>query len=325
VKIGIMGAGAIGCYVGGRLALSGVDVVFIGRPSIADEVAQHGMRLTDYRGLDAKAPNARISTSLDDLSSRDVVIVTTKGGDTTTAGTQLRNVLGERTRIVSLQNGVRNASLLREALPQHRVLAAMIPFNVLRRGPGWFHQGTSGRIALEDGQDVVDALAKAGMPARIPRDINAVLWGKLLINLNNSVNALAGVPIKEMLMERRYRLVMAAAAEEAIDVVTKSGIHIELDPPLPARLVPKLLRLPNALFRFAARPMVRVDPQARSSMWDDLTRGRKTEIDNLNGEITRLGNAPINAAIVELVKAAEGKGSPGMSSHDLCARVGVKA
>jgi 2-dehydropantoate 2-reductase len=116
---------------------------------------------------------------------------------------------------------------------------------------------------------------------------------------------------------------------EGLDAVAKAGIRPVLDLPLPARLMPWFLRLPNSIFTVIARPMFHVDPQARSSMWDDLSRGRKTEVDALNGEIVRLAArvgtaAPVNAAIVGLVKAAEGKGSPGLDADALWARLALQ-
>ena len=84
---------------------------------------------------------------------------------------------------------------------------------------------------------------------------------------------------------------------------------------------------PDAVFRVLARPMLRVDPTARSSMWDDLARGRATEVDELNGEVVRLADAvgtaaPLNRAIVAQVHAAEGHGSPQLSAAALAAALG---
>jgi 2-dehydropantoate 2-reductase len=88
------------------------------------------------------------------------------------------------------------------------------------------------------------------------------------------------------------------------------------------------LRLPDFLFFAVARAMVEIDPEARSSMAEDLERGRKTEIDHLNGEVVRLADeagvpAPVNRRLVELIKAAEraGKSPPRFSAAELTARV----
>ncbi len=352
MRIGVMGAGAIGCYVGGRLASPqrtdvDVDVVLVARPSIADEIGKHGLRLTRYDGRDARVtPSADLSavnpgharlvvaTDVKALAECDVVVVTVKGGDSASAGASLTPVLSPECVVVSLQNGVRNPSILQAALPRQRVVAAMVPFNVVRAGEGRFHQGTSGRIALGkvDGpaSDAVarlaDAWTQGGVSARVVDDIAAIQWGKLLINLNNAVNALAGVPIQTMIKDRGYRLIMAAVLDEAVGVLAAAKVKTILEPPVPARIVARLLRSRDAIFSFLAPRIIKVDPEARSSMWDDLQRGRRTEIDMLNGEIVdaalRAGTrAPVNEAIVALVKAAEGKGSPCLSSTDLRARV----
>ncbi len=324
-----MGAGAIGCYVGGRLLASGVDVVLVARAALVEELSRFGLRLTDLYGASLDVDAARLSesgalaTDAAALAGCDVVIVTVKSGDTAAAGAALAPVMKEGAVVVSLQNGVSNPAVLREALPGRRVLAAMVPFNVLRKGEGRFHQGTGGAIAVEPGAgDLVAALVKAGLPAASRADIERVQWGKLVVNLNNVVNALAGVPIREMLFDIGYRRVMAAMVREALDVLDAAGVAPRLDPPLPPPWIPRMLTLPTALFRLAARPMLRVDPQARSSMWDDLQRGRVTEVDALNGAVVALARkvgaaAPINERLVALAKAAEGKGSPGLSAEAL--------
>ena len=343
MKIGVMGAGAIGCYVGGRLLAAGHDVVMVGRAALAAELLEHGLHLTDYRGADVRVAKERVHMATDAavLADRDVVLVTVKGGDTAATAQALAAVLPSGAVVVSLQNGVGNPAVLRAALlPERLVLAAMVPFNVVRKGAGAFHQGTSGALAVQDAstlrplasplacgraRSLVAAFVAAGMPARSRTDIVRVQWGKLVVNLNNAVNALAGIPIREMLLDAGYRQVMAAMIKEALAVLVKNGIAPRLDPPVPPRLVPWMLELSTPVFRVAARSMIRVDPQARSSMWDDLQRGRKTEIDALNGEIVKLGHAPINAAIVALIKDAEARaasaGPSQMSAAELAKAV----
>ncbi len=328
-----MGAGAIGCYLGGRLLEAGVAVVMVGRPSLAAEMAQHGMRLTDYRGKDVRLDAERLQVATDPsaLADCDLVLVTVKSGDTVGAAAALAPILRPDAAVVSLQNGVNNPELLRAALPERKVFAGMVPFNVLRRDGGWFHQGTNGRLALERAAEtapLVDAFNRAGLPTEAHDDMRGVLWGKLLLNLNNSINALSGIPIKEMLEFRDYRRIMAASVREGLQLLALAGIRPRLEVKLPPRWMPYILSLPNAVFSLLARPMMHVDPQARSSMWDDLERGRKTEVDALNGEVVRLAErlsktAPVNAAIVKLVKEAEGHRSPKLSAAELRARLGV--
>ena len=320
LKVGVMGAGAIGCYLGGRLAAAGCDVVLVGRPALAAEIAAHGLHVTDYRGFD-KRLTVPVATEAGALRGRDVVLVTVKSGDTAAAATTLAEVVGHDAVVVSFQNGVGNPDILRAA--GLRVLAGMVPFNVLRRDGAHVHQGTSGQLAIERGgvsARLTAALVSAGLDTRQHDDMQGVQWGKLLVNLNNAINALAGVPIKDMLGTRGYRRVMAACLREGLAAVRRAGIEPWLETKLPPRLLPFLLSLPDVLFARVARSMLTVDAEARSSMWDDLQRGRRTEIDALNGEVVRLaervgGAAPTNAAIVALIKQAEaaGKGSPRLS------------
>jgi 2-dehydropantoate 2-reductase len=191
---------------------------------------------------------------------------------------------------------------------------------VVRRSEAHLHQGTSGVLALQalpDGrhQPLVEALERAGLPTQAFPDLRGIQWGKLLVNLNNSINALSGLPLVEQLAQRPYRKIMAACVREGLRVLKRAGIKPRIDAPLPPSLVPALMELPNAFFKMAAKKIVSIDPNARSSMWEDLQRGRRTEVDLLNGEIVRLGAqldvpTPINQRILDLVKDAEQRGIP---------------
>lgn len=112
--------------------------------------------------------------------------------------------------------------------------------------------------------------------------------------------------------------------KEAIDVIGAAGLPMARLGPLPPRVFPWVLALPSPLFRVAARAQLAVDPEARSSMWEDLDKRRLTEVDYLNGEIVALAKrrglaAPVNARVVDLVHRVEAEraGSPKMSPGEL--------
>jgi 2-dehydropantoate 2-reductase len=140
-------------------------------------------------------------------------------------------------------------------------------------------------------------------------------WGKLLINLNNPVNALSGLPLRAELLDAGYRRIFAALQLEALAVLRAAGIRPAQVAAVSPQWLPRLLQLPSWLFRRLAARMLKIDEQARSSMADDLALGRTTEIDALCGELTRLaaahgGSAPLNRRMTALVQAWPDRGRP---------------
>jgi 2-dehydropantoate 2-reductase len=167
----------------------------------------------------------------------------------------------------------------------------------------------------------------AGLPLQLHADLLTVQWGKLLLNLNNPVNALSGQPLRAELMDRGYRQCLAALQVEALHVLKAAGITPAQVAALPPHRLPALLRLPTPLFRVIAARMLRIDSKARSSMAEDLEKGRVTEIDALCGEVVRLAEsrgvaAPLNARMVDLVKAWPQHPVP-MSSTAMKAALGL--
>ncbi|MGF6643716.1 2-dehydropantoate 2-reductase [Paraburkholderia sp. GAS82] len=314
-KIFIYGAGSIGCYVGGRLLAAGSDVTFIGRARVADQLRDRGITLSRHDDSRWHAPPERIDVSTDAASAAaaDLVLVTVKSAATPTAAAELAGVLRPGTIVVSFQNGVGNADVLRAALPQHTVLEGMVPFNVVERGPGAFHQGSGGELEIRHTpatQPFVEAFRNAGLPLIQHDDMLPVQWAKLLLNLNNAINALANRPLKEELSQRAYRVCLAMAQEEALALLKRAGIRPVKVTPFPATWIPPALRLPDALFERVGRAMLTIDPLARSSMSDDLEAGRATEVDWINGEVMRLAQrlgqtAPVNERLCQLVHEAE--------------------
>ena len=202
--------------------------------------------------------------------------------------------------------------------------AGMVPFNVVQsRGDGdrpRFHRATSGTMLI--GASVPglrEALDVPGAAVAEHADMTGVLWGKLLLNLNNALNALSDLPLATELADRRWRLLLAAQIEEALTVLKAAAVKPARIEGVPPRAIPSILRLPNVLFRLVARRMLAIDPQARSSMSEDLRLRRPTEIDHLQGAILALADnagvaAPLTERILRLVKGAESAdaGSPGL-------------
>ncbi|MFI6962126.1 2-dehydropantoate 2-reductase [Streptomyces sp. NPDC050255] len=316
LRIAVFGAGSVGCYLGGHLARH-ADVTLIGRPSVLDGLGE-GLTLSGGGRPPADVPRDRLTltTEPDAVADADCVLVTVKSAATAAAGREMAGRLRRDAVVVSFQNGLHNPRLLRDGLPGTTVLAGMVPYNVSRTAPGTFHQGTGGALMLDGGAasaPLVAALTAAGLPVEPRDDMRQVQHAKLLMNLNNAVNALSGLPLRDQLGARTYRTCLALCQEEALAAFAAAGVRPARLGPVPAGLTPRILRLPDALFRRIAAASLRVDERARSSMWDDLEQGRATEIGGLQGEIVAMAErhgltAPVNARLMALVHEAERPG-----------------
>ena len=319
----VAGAGSIGCFVGGLLAETAHQVKLLGRGGLAAQVQQDGLQLTGSDDLNLRLIPDAISMTTDPsvLEAADIILVTVKSGGTADMAEKIKTHARPDAVIISLQNGVTNADTLRAVLPQHDVRGGVVGFNVVQMPDGRFHRGTEGDIILEAGPvPVATHLTGPHLEVVETADIKAVAWGKLLLNLNNGLNALSGLPLKTQLENRAWRQILADQMREALAAMKAAGVTPKAASPLPPLWVPAVLRLPNFLFKLIAAGMLKIDPQARASMWEDLERGRKTEIDELQGAVVALASehgqsAPVNRAVTRHIKAAEaaGPGSPGLT------------
>ena len=311
----VMGAGSVGCFIGGLTQLAGVPVHFVGRPRVLAALRKHGLRLTDQDGLERHIPalDLRLHETPPPGLKPDLVLLCVKSGATVEAATALGLTLPLGTPVVSLQNGIGNAGAAQAVAPQLRWHAGMVPYNIAELSPGHYHRGTAGALAVQGEADDTallawqTALSRLQMRVKLHADLGPVQWGKLLLNLNNPVNALSGLPLRQELLQRGYRRVFAALQEEALDLLDAAQRPVAQMTPLPPRRLILLLRMPTVVFRLAAARMLRIDAKARSSMADDLAAGRATEIDALSGEIVRLAHslgrqAPLNARMLSLVQ-----------------------
>ncbi len=308
MRIAVFGAGAIGCYVGGRLAAAGGDVVLIGRARIGAEIGS-GLTLTDYRGGRVVTGPLPFAETPEAAAGAELVLVCVKSQASVAAAEALRPVLAPGALVVSLQNGIGNAGVLAEGLGRP-VLAGMVGFNVAAQGRGHFHQGTQGALHVaRDTRLPLALFARAGLPLVLHDDMAPVLWAKLQFNLNNAINALSGLPLKDQLSDRAFRRCLALAHGELIALCAEAGLPLARLTPLPAAWLPAVLRLPDPLFRLIAGGMLQIDPLARSSMADDLAQGRAPELAAINGEVARLAarlgrGAPVNDRLTALVHEA---------------------
>jgi 2-dehydropantoate 2-reductase len=328
----VMGAGAVGCWIGGCLQAADVPVVFVGRPRVLEGLRRSGLTLTDLDGGTRSVPAQALALreSASGAPAPGLVLLCVKSGATAGATDELARAVPPGTLVVSMQNGISNAALAQAHAPALTVRAGMVPFNVAELAPGHYHRGTSGTLAAQDHEALrawQPRFAAAGVPLELHADLAPLQWGKLLLNLNNAVNALSGLPLRAQLLEREYRVCMAALIDEALGALHAAGIEPAKLTPLPPAALPAALRLPSPIFRVLAFRMLRIDAKARTSMADDLAHGRATEIDALCGEVVRLARqhgtaAPVNERISELVRAWPADPRP-RSGRELRAALGL--
>ena len=335
MNIIVLGAGAIGCYVGGRLAAAGEKVTLVGRPRTTEPLALSGLTVTDLQGFkahveaDLTSPTLSIASNLklawanmatiaSAAGETTVVLLCVKGGATTAAAQEIADCCPAGTVIVSLQNGVDNVARIAKVAPQMTALAGMVPYNVVMKTSTHVHRATMGQIYIESSDSsksakelMAELVAKfnaAGLKAAASTEMRAVQWGKLLLNVNNPINALSDLPLREQLLNRDFRYVFATLQLEALAAMKKAGIEPKQLAAVKPHIMPMLLKLPNWIFIRLAKKMLRMDASARSSMWDDVQHGRTTEVDDLCGAVVRLANqmetaAPCNAAMCTLIAA----------------------
>ena len=327
-RIVVAGAGSVGCYLGGCLAAAGRDVTLLLRQRLVEVIARSGLQVTDLDGSSRSVPPSALPLATDSstaLQGADLILVTVKCGATAEMGKLIAQHAPEKIVVVSLQNGIGNVRVLAEALgPARNVVAGMVPFNVVQTLGGdaapKFQRASSGTICIGTGvPGLRDMLDVAGAPVTENPKIEGVLWGKLLINLNNALNALSDLPLAAELADRRWRILLSDQMREGLAALKAAGIKPGRVEGVHPRLIAFALRFPDRLFRLLARPMLAVSPDARSSMWEDLEAGRRTEIDYIQGEVVRIAarvgrSALVTERVMRLMKDAErvGRGSPGL-------------
>jgi len=294
-RIVVMGAGAVGCYYGGMLARAGHDVVLVGRPQHVDAVRRAGLRMQTST-FDAHVP-MRASATPDAVQGAALVLFAVKSPDTEAAGKALAPFLERDAAILTLQNGVDNAERLAATLGRE-VLSAAVYVAVEMVGPGHVRHHGRGELVIGRGSAsdaIVAAFGTAGVRVEVSDNVNGVLWAKLIVNCAyNALSAIAQLPYGRLVQGAEVPAVMREVVEECLAVAGAAGVQVPGD------------------MHEAVQQIARSMPEQLSSTAQDLARGRKSEIDHLNGVVVRKGEAlgirtPANRALLALVKLLENK------------------
>jgi 2-dehydropantoate 2-reductase len=301
-QIAVMGAGAVGCYFGGMLARAGMRVTLIARRETAEAVARDALFLDSIHFQERVAVAA--STQPDAARDAELVLFCVKTRDTEEAARALAPHLKPGAIVASLQNGVDNVERIRaaagiDALPSVVYVAASVPApgRVKHVGRGDLIIGHPTRRA--ECEQVAASFARAGVPCRISDNIERELWTKLVWNCaGNAISALGRVTYGQLVASEEACRLLEATVLETVAVARAAGIA------LPG------LEDPQAAIASALKLLQRDLGQATSSTLQDVLRGRRTEIDSLNGYVVRRGRelgvpTPVNYTLYALVKLLE--------------------
>jgi len=308
-KIAVVGAGAVGGYFGGMLARAGAPVTFIARPAFVDAVKQNGLFLDTVQFQERVKVTA--ATDLSAALGADIILFCVKTTDTAATARELAKVLSRDSVIISMQNGVDNAEQIEaasglKALPAAVYVAASVP------SPGVVKHVGRGDLVLGPKNETTERTAavfnRANVPCRISENLAGELWTKLVWNCAlNAISALGKVTYGEIIASADAKQLLETAVHEVLAVAKTSGVN-------PAGLEDPQAALAGA-YKIAQQMAA-----TRSSTAQDMMRGKKTEIDSLNGFIARRGKelnipVPINHALFTLVKLAEESFSAAEVAH----------
>lgn len=295
MKVAVMGAGAVGCYYGGMLACAGHEVVLIGRRQHVEAIERSGLRL-EAQSFDERIPLAA-STQASAVQGAKLVLFCVKSTDTQSAALEIRPFLAPDTLVLSLQNGVENADEVRKVITQP-VAAAVVYVATEMAGPGHVRHHGRGELVIEPSSasaEVAQALIAAGVPTEISDNVRGALWAKLILNCAyNALSAITQLPYGRLVKGEGVTTVMRDIVDECLAVAKADGVTIPGDIGKAVRMIAETM------------------PGQYSSTAQDLSRGKRSEIDHLNGLIVRRGDAlgvatPSNRLLHTLVKLIESK------------------
>ncbi len=293
MKTAILGAGAVGCFYGGMLARAGRDVVLIGRAAHVDAIRCAGLRM-QTQTFDEQVP-VSASTDAAAVTGAKLVLCCVKSNDTLQAAKDMAPHLDPEAIVLSLQNGYDNAERLQQFLGRP-VYPAVVYVATEMAGPG--HLRHHGRGELVIGQfagdsEVVAEFARAGVRVSISDDVAGQLWAKLVINCAyNGLSAITQMPYGRLVVGDGVREVIDDLVDECLEVAKADGVSVQDD------------------IRSVVAGIAQSMSTQISSTAHDVARGRRSEIDYINGYVVHraavLGiRTPVNRAILALVKLLE--------------------
>jgi len=301
MKIAVMGAGAVGCYFGGMLARAGHEVVLIGRPQHVEAIEREGLRL-EAQTFDERIGRPHLTGSTDPaaVAGAQLVLFCVKSTDTESAGASIQPHLADDALVLTLQNGVDNAERLRGVLGDEKVAASVVYVATEMAGPGHVLHRGRGELVIEPSRGseaVAQRFVAAHVPVEISSNVRGALWAKLILNCAyNAISAITQLPYGRLVKGEGVLDAIRDVVSECVAVAEAEGVTLPPD------------------IDGAIRRIIETMPGQYSSTAQDVARGKRSEIDHLNGFVARRGEAlgvatPANRMLHALVRLIEDKAS----------------
>lgn len=278
MRIAVVGAGGVGGYFGGRLAMAGHDVAVIARGQHLAAIREHGLRVRSVKGDFTASVTA--SDDATAIGPCDVVLFCVKSYDTVEAASRLSPLLDASTVVVSLQNGIDNEETLAALIGAQRVAGgAAFIFSSITEPGVITHSGGPARIVFGDMdggrsarlEQLLAACREAGIDSEIPPDIRTVLWTKYaFICATAGMTSAVRLPLGDIRECPESWAMFARIVSEVIALARAEGV------PLADDVVDRLLGFGKGL-----------EPGSLSSLHYDMTSGRRMELDTLHGTVIR--------------------------------------
>lgn len=301
MRIAMLGSGAMGGVFGSLLVRAGFDVIFldIWKEHI-ERIQREGLRVRDASGEQIIPVKAH--SNPEGLGPVDLVFIMVKAYDTGAALQQWRVLFGEKTLLLTMQNGLGNVERISQHFPPQRIIPGVTSRGAYVIGPGIVNNSGHAETVLgvvdpsqrQDSQALAEIFSRAGVEVKFDGDLESLVWGKLIMNVAiNPVGALTGLRNAEALANPETLRIQELAMKEGMAVGRAKGIRFRYEDPL------KKLR-----------EIVSGAPTNRCSMLQDIDRGKRTEIDYINGAVVQLGRdlgipTPANEVLTGLVRVKE--------------------
>jgi 2-dehydropantoate 2-reductase len=298
-RIYVLGAGAIGSIYGALLSEKN-DVILIGSKPHVEAIKSKGLTIVGDR---QRTFHPKASTEIDGIPRKSLVILTTKAYDSAEAVSRIRRFLNKDTILLVLQNGLGNEDIVKQIVGgRAKVLRALTKMagEFLKPGRIAFCRGETIIESNDDSAKIADVFDSAGLKSRLSKNIRTEVWSKLVVNcVINPLTAILHVKNSEI-WEDSLRYVRHGVVRECVEVASAEGIA------LPKNLAVKIEKQVAGYTNF-------------SSMYQDLVKGKRTEINFLNGKVVELGKkygvqTPINETLVSFIKFLERE--DGISRND---------